>query len=157
MVATPQMGFMDAVKTCFKKYADFNGRARRSEFWWFYLACYVVNAIITIPLKFLLDYKNQLIQDAIYGGISRAEAEASDPTKFIIILGILMVVVTIALFIPQLAAMCRRLHDVGKSGNLLWLFLLCGVGGLVPLIMCIPDGNPAPNQYGESPKYVSQP
>lgn len=32
------MTFMDSVKTCFRKYADFSGRATRSEFWWFYLA-----------------------------------------------------------------------------------------------------------------------
>ena len=33
----PQMGFVEAIKTCFQKYANFKGRARRSEFWWFYL------------------------------------------------------------------------------------------------------------------------
>ncbi|PZQ66079.1 MAG: DUF805 domain-containing protein [Variovorax paradoxus] len=31
------MKFMDAVKTCFTKYADFTGRASRSEYWWFVL------------------------------------------------------------------------------------------------------------------------
>ena len=45
-VATPQLGFMDAVKICLKKYFDFKGRARRSEYWWFMLAIYIVNAII---------------------------------------------------------------------------------------------------------------
>ena len=100
--------------------------------------------------------KNQLIQDAMFGRISLAEADSQDPTTLIIIFGILMAVVGLALLIPQLAAMCRRLHDVGKSGHMMWLFLVCGVGGLVPLIMCIPDGRPEPNQYGESPKYVLQ-
>ena len=31
------MTFFDAIKTCFSKYASFNGRAKRSEFWWFML------------------------------------------------------------------------------------------------------------------------
>ena len=111
-VETPQLGFMDSIKRCWSKYADFNGRARRSEFWWFYLAFFIIS---------IIPYINILI---------------------------------LALIIPYLAAMCRRLHDVGKSGHWMWLFLVFCVGGLVPLIMCIPDGNPEPNQYGESPKYV---
>ncbi|MBR2249469.1 MAG: DUF805 domain-containing protein [Prevotella sp.] len=45
-VATPMMKFGDAVKVCFSKYANFNGRARRSEFWWFYLCLSIVNWIL---------------------------------------------------------------------------------------------------------------
>ena len=155
-VATPQMGFMDAIKRCLSKYADFKGRARRSEFWWFWLACYVLNGILYIPINILMSKKNALLQDALMGRISLAEADAKDPTTLIIIFGIIMAIVMLALLIPQLSAMCRRLHDVGKSGHMMWLFLICGVGGLIPLIMCIPDGKPEPNQYGESPKYVLQ-
>lgn len=39
------MNFMDSVKTCFTKYIDINGRAARSEYWWFFLFCLIVNAI----------------------------------------------------------------------------------------------------------------
>lgn len=39
------MDFVTAIKTCFSKYADFNGRARRSEFWFFYLLTFVVGWI----------------------------------------------------------------------------------------------------------------
>ena len=45
------MSFSDAVTTCFSKYATFSGRARRSEFWWFFLAYY--GALIVAGL---LDY-----------------------------------------------------------------------------------------------------
>lgn len=31
------MTFQDAIKTCFSKYADFNGRAARPEYWWYVL------------------------------------------------------------------------------------------------------------------------
>jgi uncharacterized membrane protein YhaH (DUF805 family) len=34
------MSFIDAIKLCFTKYADFNGRAKRPEFWWFVLFCF---------------------------------------------------------------------------------------------------------------------
>ena len=42
------MNFMDAVKVCFAKYADFNGRAKRPEFWWFVLFCVVVSLVLEI-------------------------------------------------------------------------------------------------------------
>jgi len=48
------MGFMDAVRTCLTRYIDFNGRAARSEFWWFvlfYIGVYVVLAILSSLLR----------------------------------------------------------------------------------------------------------
>jgi uncharacterized membrane protein YhaH (DUF805 family) len=164
-VATPQLGFMDAVKICLKKYFDFKGRARRSEYWWFMLAIYIVNAIINGGLYSVMGgliAKKQAIQQAAINdifsgnGIDTAAIEAQDPTTTIWILGLLMFVIFIALFIPQLSATARRLHDVGKSGHLQWLHLLCGLGGPLCMILCIPDGKPEPNKYGESPKYVQQ-
>lgn len=41
------MNFVDAIKTCLTKYADFTGRATRSEFWWFILFCCIVQGIAT--------------------------------------------------------------------------------------------------------------
>lgn len=162
-VATPQLGFMDAVKICLKKYFDFKGRARRSEYWWFMLAIYIVNAIINGGLYSvmggLIAKKQALVNEGVriaFEGGDISSIEAQDPTGTIWILGILMFILFIALFIPQLSATARRLHDVGKSGHLQWLYLLCGIGGPICLILCIPDGKPEPNQYGESPKYVLQ-
>lgn len=42
------MNFQTAVTTCFKKYADFNGRARRSEYWWFALFCIVLQVVVSM-------------------------------------------------------------------------------------------------------------
>lgn len=44
------MTFVDSIKTCFNKYATFEGRAKRSEFWWFWLACFVVGYIPVINI-----------------------------------------------------------------------------------------------------------
>ena len=44
------MGFQEAVRTCLSKYADFNGRASRAEFWWFFLFTVLVSLVLTIPL-----------------------------------------------------------------------------------------------------------
>ena len=167
--AKPQLGFMEAVKICLKKYFDFSGRARRSEYWWFMLAIWIINTILNGTLYSIMggliakkaalqaELTNQGLDAILNGGDLSAvtnAAEAQDPTTTIIILGILMSIIFIALFIPQLSATARRLHDVGKSGHLQWLYLLCGIGGPICLILCIPDGKPEPNQYGESPKYV---
>lgn len=44
------MSFMDAIKTCFSKYFDFSGRARRSEYWWFYLFVFILSLIPFVNL-----------------------------------------------------------------------------------------------------------
>lgn len=49
----PGMSFLTAIKTCFKKYVKFSGRARRSEFWWFFLLCFVANIVINIAANFI--------------------------------------------------------------------------------------------------------
>lgn len=65
---------------------------------------------------------------------------------------IILALISLALFIPALAVWTRRLHDVGKSGkNILWVFA-CGIGGLIPLFMCIKEGDKGANKYGADPK-----
>jgi uncharacterized membrane protein YhaH (DUF805 family) len=82
------MNFIDAVKSVLTKYADFNGRARRSEYWWFFLFNLILNIITT------------LIDESITpGGV-----------------GMIGLVVTFALLVPAIAVAVRRMHDVGKSG-----------------------------------------
>ena len=166
-VATPQLGFMEAVKICLKKYFDFSGRARRSEFWWFYLACYIVNGILGGIFSAITSWgssKAAELQSQMNGAdinelieLSRQAQEAnSSYQSSLIIWAILFGIISIAILIPMLSATARRLHDVGKSGHLQWLYLLCGIGVPICLILCIPDGKPEPNKYGESPKYVQQ-
>jgi len=53
------MNFGDAIKACFAKYVDFNGRAKRPEYWWFFLFCFLVSLALgmvsnTISLLFSL-------------------------------------------------------------------------------------------------------
>ena len=40
------MNFVDSIKICFSKYADFNGRAKRPEFWWFTLFLFLANLVL---------------------------------------------------------------------------------------------------------------
>ena len=149
----PTLNFFEAIKVCFSKYATFSGRARRSEFWWFYLLGVILNMAFSVLVKWKMA-KIAAIESAIYSGVDTnslmAQAESADTIFYTC--AIILSVIGLILFIPMLAAWVRRLHDVGKSGHLLWLILLCGIGGLVPLIMCISDGQPGENQYGPNPK-----
>ena len=143
MNAKPTMGFVEAIKTCYAKYFNFNGRARRSEFWWFYLFASIFSSI---PVYIVSMMHTAAMQ----------EAQAVD-SKYLTFYIIAAIISFVLFSIPLIAAMARRLHDVGKSGWLILCFLLCGIGGLIPLIMCIPDGKPEPNKFGPSPKYVPTP
>lgn len=84
-------------KVVFENYANFNGRARRSEYWYFIL----FNALFSFALTIL----DNLL------GLQFGTAES----------GILSTIYSLAVFIPSLAVSVRRLHDIGKSG---WLLLI---------------------------------
>lgn len=123
-----------------KRYADFSGRSRRTEFWMFYLfQIIVIVAVLSVA--------------AIFAII--ASARGSDSTQSIgvgIIIGsILFLIVLVALIIPQLAVLVRRLHDQDLSG---WIALIAFVPlvGLVVLVMMFIEGTRGPNRYGEDPK-----
>lgn len=99
VTARPTMGFIEAVRTCLKKYFDFKGRARRSEFWWFVLFFVLVYFLGSIVMTF------------IAGMLS--EALGMDVAKLAIVL---VTLVALALFFPSIAVLTRRLHDTGRSG-----------------------------------------
>ena len=58
--ALPMMSFSQSVATCFKKYVCFKGRARRSEYWWFWILPYVVSAGCSYLFKWKLDQRSEL-------------------------------------------------------------------------------------------------
>ena len=93
--ARPMMEPIEAVKTCFNKFFNFKGRARRSEYWWFVLFTFIVSWIFSALGAFHMAFS---------------------------LIGLL---VGFVLMIPQYAAMTRRLHDRGHSGWWALLILLC--------------------------------
>ncbi|WKL46565.1 DUF805 domain-containing protein [Flavobacterium pectinovorum] len=120
-------------KVVFENYANFKGRARRSEYWYFALA----NGIISILLIVLGAILGGIFGDAITGGIIGYAFFG---------------LYTLATIIPTLAAVVRRLHDVGKSG---WFYFICLVplvGSIWLLILLFTEGEQGTNQYGTDPK-----
>ncbi len=122
-------GMMDHVKTCFKKYADFNGRARRAEYWYFYLFNILVFLALYIPVIALI---------------------VSDSSLFFLP-GILLLIFALGIILPLLAVVVRRLHDTGRSG---WYALMAPVpvASFILLVFMIEDSKPGTNQWGPNPK-----
>jgi len=165
------MDFMEATKTCLRKYFTFSGRARRSEYWWFYLFTIIVGMFAAIIDGAIVGWENS--DEGPVGAIS-----------------------SLALLIPSLSAGWRRLHDTGRSGwwigggilgIIVFVFIIFGmsfsstefdVGGsfltnglsgifmiifligilvyaITMLVFFCQDSHSGDNQYGPSPKYDS--
>ncbi len=135
------MTFTESIRICLRRYADFNGRASRSEFWWFFLFTVLVSLILTIPIY-------------VFVFLLASASESGSGTGFLTVLTILwsiaVVVVSILLLIPLLAAGARRLHDRGQTA---WLLLLYFVpcGNIALIVLWALDGSPGNNPYGPPP------
>ena len=139
------MNFQNSVKNCFQdKYADFSGRATRSEFWYFYLFL-LLSYVLSIILIFFVSFKFFWVVAVFYLGI----------------------------IIPSFAVTARRLHDVNKSGWLQIItfptaFLMdflersneiaSGIFALVTLglyiylfILYVSHGDKKDNRFGKNP------
>ncbi len=105
--ARPMLEPVQAVKICLKKFFDFTGRARRSEYWWFVLFVMIVSMVFNFI-------------GAVFPMVN-----------------ILGLIVGLLLSIAQLAALTRRLHDTGRSGwwvLVYGLFMLVTYGALVAIL-----------------------
>ncbi|RYD80564.1 MAG: DUF805 domain-containing protein [Sphingobacteriales bacterium] len=118
-------------KVVFQNYANFTGRARRSEYWYYVLGqfCIIIPFYIIAIAGALNENESlSLLGFAVYG---------------IIILGTL---------IPSLAVSVRRLHDVGRSGWFYFIGLIPLIGPIVLLVWFFTEGNRFANKWGEDPK-----
>jgi uncharacterized membrane protein YhaH (DUF805 family) len=135
--------FGEAFTTCMHKYADFSGRARRSEYWWFYLAVQLI--MLPFGVALFIAYVMLIVNL----GSSSGSLPAADFAPFIVT-GALASSVSLAFTLPSYAATVRRLHDMGQSG--LWVLLNFAGLGIVATIMCIMETQPGTNQWGPDPK-----
>ncbi|WP_459210522.1 DUF805 domain-containing protein [Aquimarina rhabdastrellae] len=122
-----------------KNYANFEGRARRKEYWMFVL----FNALITIGI-------------AIVAGIFTAIAASIDLPFLSIIFWIVYVIYALAMILPTLAVAVRRLHDTGNSGWMYLITLIPLIGPIWLLVLMATEGDYGDNQYGPDPKVEEQ-
>lgn len=113
-------------------YADFNGRARRREFWMFSLFN-LIFSIITLFIDNALGLSFNFIGNELGAGYFN-------------------LLYHLIVFIPCLDVSVRRLHDIGKSGWMLLINLILFVGGIWLLILFVRDSISGNNEYGPNPK-----
>lgn len=123
------MSFGSAVQSCLRQYVGFSGRARRSEFWWFILFIVLVQ-IGTTVLDLALGTYSEESDWGLFSGVA-----------------------ALLLFLPSIAVLFRRLHDIDMSGWW-WLLTLVPCLGFILYIVwgCI-DSTPGENRFGPSEKY----
>lgn len=111
-----------------KNYANFEGRARRKEYWMFFL----FNTIFAVGATIIDNILGLAIANVGYGPI--------------------YIIYGLALLIPGLAVLVRRLHDIGKSGWMIFVALIPLIGGIWLIVLLATEGTTGRNDYGPDPK-----
>lgn len=123
----------------FRKYADFSGRATRSEFWYFRLFLLLISWVGGFVIGFVL------------GALTGDELLASLGAQLII------AVANLVFMLPILSSFSRRLHDIGLSGwwqALFFVPIVNIVAGVILMILACKDSEPGANRFGENPKGI---
>ncbi len=122
------MNAFDYFILAFQKYADFTGRARRAEFWYFYLFHLIAIMVLS----------------SIGGFFSSTWGE---------VIGVIPLAAYFFIsIIPILALVVRRLHDTNRSGWWYFIGIVPFLGAIVLLLFFVTEGTYGPNRYGEDPK-----
>jgi uncharacterized membrane protein YhaH (DUF805 family) len=114
-----------------KKYAEFSGRSRRMEYWYFVL----FNLIVFIILELI---------DALLGTFNVVQG-----------VGLLSGIYGLAVLIPTLAVTVRRLHDIDRTGWWIFINLIPLIGSIVLLVFALTPGTPGSNRFGPDPKQAT--
>ena len=131
------MGFGEAIKSFFSNYVNFKGRARRSEYWFVTLFLVLINIATTIVDALLFGAAIDLLGPG--GG-----------------LGLFGIVWSLAVLLPSLALVVRRLHDTDRSAWWMLMILIPIIGWIVLFVFTVLDSTPGENRHGISPKYGSR-
>ena len=124
------MNMIEAVKAVFSKYATFEGRARRAEYWWFVLFNLIVSVILGA---------------AFGGGHGMGEGGMMMGGNLV------STIWSLATLLPSIAVGARRLHDIDRSGWWLLIGFLPLIGWIVLLVFFVKSGTPGPNRFGTDP------
>lgn len=125
--------FGKAVKSGFQHYVSWKGRASRSEYWWWALFVFLV----TLPLNILYQVT---VQSVMLLGMTDITAVFNWSFWLLVIVGL-------ALFLPWLSILIRRLHDTDRSGGWFWIQLIPTVGAIVILVFTLLPSTPGPNRF----------
>jgi uncharacterized membrane protein YhaH (DUF805 family) len=129
--ALAPMGMGAAIAACFSKYATFSGRARRAEFWYFFLFLFVIHAVLSIVAHGALTSPGDM---EAYRGVMGLEG-----------------LIGLVLLLPMIAVTVRRLHDTDRSGWWWWIQIVPLIGVILLIVFAAERGTPGDNRYGPPP------
>lgn len=129
------MTFGNAIKTCFSKYVTFSGRASRSEFWWWVLFTFVTSIGLSI------------VDSMLFGTVTSGDGSFSASTNTPILSGIF----SLAVLLPGISVIVRRLHDTDRTGWWYWIGLIPLIGFIVLIVFWATEGTRGQNRFGDDP------
>jgi len=124
------LDFATGVKSAWSRYAQFNGRSCRAEFWYFRLSVSGGNLLITL--------------------VSNLIGVSGSPIAMFVMASISLIF-ALAVIIPDLSVSCRRLHDRDRSGWWVLLILIPIIGWIILLIWVCQPGQRGSNRFGPDP------
>ncbi len=116
--------FARSIAIPFEKWRDFSGRADRKEFWSFFLFC-LIGELLLLALDVTLDLYFPAIEDGLFSALF-----------------------SLVTFVPLVAVVTRRLHDIGKSGWLQLVIFVPFIGFVALLTFWLRASQPKANEYG---------
>lgn len=143
--------FGQAVKRFFKNYANFSGRASRSEFWWVALFTFLIQLIpfilYIVGLSIAVSSAAKNATTNADGSVSTGSVTLSGGGYVLLVIGvILLAIIGLALLIPGIAIHWRRLHDANLAGPF-WFLSLTSVGSIVVLVFTILPSKPEGRRF----------
>lgn len=129
--------FMEWWLKCIKNYVNFEGRARRKEYWMFYLFNVIFILILSIIDRLL-------------------KTEYTISELFELKRGIFESIYLLFIILPNLAVAVRRLHDVGKSGFFILINFIPIAGQIWFIALLCTEGQEFTNEYGPDPKAITE-
>ncbi|MGX7418211.1 DUF805 domain-containing protein [Carnobacterium gallinarum] len=134
------MNIIDAYKAFWLNYVNFNGRASRSEYWWPTAINMIISSIFNaMYFTSLMVYLNEAT-------VTGNTLSATLPT-----MPILGVIFGLAVVLPSLSLLIRRLHDTNKSGWLVLLAFIPFIGAIIIFVFTVLAGDQGDNPYGSNP------
>ena len=127
---------MDMMLLPYRRYADFKGRSRRSEYWMFRLFAIGALALVTVLMS--------VLSPGFFGD--------SEVTLVGAIAASVLGIGVIASMVPAIALSVRRLHDIDRTGWWLLIVIIPYLGSFALFILSLLDGTAGPNRFGEDPK-----
>ena len=145
----PPLTICESIKTCMKGYFKFKGRARRSEFWPFFIIREIILLILYI-LVLVLTHSEK----SQHNGVTITK-RVPDSNWFYVVM-VLALLIGLGTLLPLIAASTRRLHDAGSSGWWICCYLLIFFffsGPIIVWILWCRDSSYGANIYGPATKY----